>query len=228
MVVRKSKQRRSHSRTKRVSKRKSKRASKRKSKRASKRKSRKRVSKKRSNKKIKRRTKRRSNKKQKGGGHTWSYVKIDDDRYRPTNPLLFIPSGTDLVKNTVHIVKNMNLLWKKNFKGEDVVSFAEFFAKRAPPRRWPDALEAYKTKMIFARAMAARPRLVEEGHVIFADPDPDPDPVAPPDDVEQMSVAWLVVAHDDGKLYLHAFTAVNEHDHYLHPINGKLIEINFD
>ena len=59
MVVRKSKQRRSHSRTKRVSKRKSK--------RASKRKSRKRVSKKRSNKKIKRRTKRRSNKKQKGG-----------------------------------------------------------------------------------------------------------------------------------------------------------------
>ena len=67
MVVRKSKQRRSHSRTKRVSKRKSKRASKRKSKRASKRKSRKRVSKKRSNKKIKRRTKRRSNKKQNGG-----------------------------------------------------------------------------------------------------------------------------------------------------------------
>ena len=221
MVVRKSKQRRSrsskrrHSRTKRVSKRKSK--------RASKRKSRKRVSKKRSNKKIKRRTKRRSNKKQKGGGPTWSYVKIDDGRYRPTNPLFFNPSGTDLVENTVHIVKNMNLLWKKNFEGKDVVSFAKFFAKRAPPRRWADAREAYETKMEFARAMADDEVVVEADHVIFADPD-----IVANNWFYPMSVAWLVVAHDDGKLYLHAFTAVNEHDHHLHPINGKLIEINFD
>ena len=95
MVVRKSKQRRSHSRTKRVSKRKSK--------RVSKRKSRKRVSKKRSNKKIKRRTKRRSNKKQKGGETAFSeqtFTKADEKKV-VENSLVHQPA--DIIAKAVRI-----------------------------------------------------------------------------------------------------------------------------